>query len=72
MDRKRIMVLMHKGLIPPEKVDEKTMDWVSCEWITEYSVLKTLKKLKHDVLPIDVFSDLSKIRKNQSNDILDE
>jgi len=55
------MVLMHEALIPPDSLegvsDEEMMDWK-----TEFDVVKTLRLMGHEVLPVGVIDDLSKIR----------
>lgn len=59
MKRLRVLVLMHKTLVPPEDVtgyDVKTV-----EWRTEYDVVSTLRKLGHEVFPLGIKSDLSAI-----------
>lgn len=59
MKRLRVLVLMHKNLVPPEDVtgyDVKTV-----EWRTEYDVVSTLRKLGHEVFPLGIKSDLSAI-----------
>ncbi len=61
MRKRRIMVLMHEALIPPDSLegvsDEEMMDWK-----TEFDVVKTLRLMGHEVLPVGVIDDLSKIR----------
>jgi len=59
---KRILVLVHKQLVPPENFDEKKINWDFCDWVTEYDVIQNLKKLGHQVLTLGVISDLRKIR----------
>lgn len=59
MNKKRILVLMHKDLVPPEKASRKELDFAS--WRTEYYVTSTLKSLGHEVLPLGVISDLGQI-----------
>jgi D-alanine-D-alanine ligase len=59
MKRLRVLVLMHKDLVPPEDVtghDVKTV-----EWRTEYDVVSTLRRLGHEVSPLGVKSDLGVI-----------
>ncbi len=59
MKRLRVLVLMHKDLVPPEQVNGH--DLKSVAWRTEYDVVSTLKKLGHEVHPLGVKSDLSVI-----------
>ena len=56
----RILVLMHKDLIPPEQLNGHDLNVV--EWKTEYNVVSTLRKLGHEVTPLGVKSDLEVIR----------
>ncbi|MET0517171.1 MAG: D-alanine--D-alanine ligase [Nitrospiraceae bacterium] len=56
----RILVLMHKDLIPPEQLNGHDLNAV--EWKTEYHVVSTLRKLGHEVTPLGVKSDLEVIR----------
>ena len=59
MKRLRVLVLMHKDLVPPDQVNGH--DLKSVAWRTEYDVVSTLKKLGHEVHPLGVKSDLSVI-----------
>ncbi len=47
MRRLRILVLMHKDLVPPEQLNGQDLQAV--EWKTEYDVVSTLRKLGHEV-----------------------
>jgi D-alanine-D-alanine ligase len=60
MRRLRILVLMHKDLVPPDALCGQKAEMV--EWKTEYDVVSTLRKLGHDVKPLGVKSDLGVIR----------
>ena len=60
MKRLRILVLMHKDLVPPEPLNGQ--DVTGAEWKTEYDVVSTLRKLGHDVKPLGVKSDLGVLR----------
>lgn len=60
MKRLRVMVLMHKDLVPPEHLNGQ--DPKHAEWKTEFDVVSTLRKLGHEVLPLGVKSDLGVIR----------
>jgi len=61
MSNKRIVVLMHEGLIPPEKL-ERPKERETAEWATEYDVVSTLRERGHEVRPIGVSCDLAPIR----------
>ncbi len=57
----RVLVLVQKGLIPP---DEATPDEVlQAPWKMEYGIIKTLRSLGHTAIPLAVESDLGVIRK---------
>ncbi len=60
MRRLRILVLMHKDLVPPDHVNGEDLEAV--EWKTEYDVVSTLRKLGHEVRALGVKSDLEVIR----------
>lgn len=60
MKRLRVLVLMHKDLVPPENVNGQRPE--DAEWKTEYDVVSTLRKLGHEVRPLGVKSDLGVIR----------
>ena len=62
MRKKRILVLVHDLLVPPEEVKASEIDRYSTEWVTEYDVITQLKKLGHQVEVQGVFSDITKIR----------
>lgn len=63
MKPKRILILMHRDLVPPEDANLKEEDRLTTPWTTEYDVVKTLRKMKHEVYPLGVYSDLTIIRK---------
>lgn len=60
MKRLRVLVLMHKDLVPPETLNGQKPE--EAEWKTEYDVVSTLRKLGHEVRPLGVKSDLGVIR----------
>lgn len=60
MRRLRVLVLMHKDLVPPDPLNGQ--DPSQAEWKTEYDVVTTLRKLGHEVSPLGVKSDLGVIR----------
>ena len=60
MKRLRILVLMHKDLVPPDHPNGH--DLKNVEWKTEFDVVNTLRKLGHEVFPLGVKSDLGVIR----------
>ena len=59
MKKQRVLVLVHKDLIPPEGVSEEE---VKPAWRMEWDVVNTLKECGHAHLVIDVHDDLTPIR----------
>ena len=60
MRRLRVLVLMHKDLVPPDPLTG--LDPSQAEWRTEYDVVTTLRKMGHDARALGVKSDLGVIR----------
>lgn len=58
----RVIVLMHKDLMPPETL-EGVENKEQAEWRTEYDVVNTLKQMGHEVYPVGLHSDLEVIAK---------
>jgi D-alanine-D-alanine ligase len=58
----RVLALLHRHLIPPDKVEEGT-DITSEPWRTEYDVISTLRGVGHEVQPLGVHDDLGEIRR---------
>jgi len=58
----RVLALVHRHLIPPEKVEEGT-DITAEPWRTEYDVISTLSAMGHEVNTLPVHDDLSEIRR---------
>ncbi len=62
MKKRRIAVLMHEDLVPPETLAGYT-DKEIARWKSEFDVLATLREMGHDARPMGVRDDLSKIRR---------
>ncbi len=58
----RVLALVHRHLIPPEKVEDGT-DITSAPWRTEYDVISTLTAMGHEVTTLGVHDDLGEIRR---------
>ena len=58
----RVLALVHRHLVPPEKVEEGT-DITAAPWRTEYDVVSTLTGMGHDVRCLPVHDDLGDIRR---------
>ncbi len=62
MKKLRVLVLMHKSLVPPDTLDGYTDNQI-LEWKTEFDVVNTLREMGHEVLPLGVYDDLGEIRR---------
>jgi len=62
MSRRRILVMMHKDLVPPDSLDGYTEEEIAV-WKTEYDVTANLHNLGHEVRALGVRSDLSVLRR---------
>lgn len=62
VNRLRVLALVHRHLIPPDKVEEGA-DIVSAPWRTEYDVITTLRGIGHEVQALGVHDDLGEIRR---------
>jgi hypothetical protein len=58
----RVVALVHRHLIPPEKVEEAPTS-TSAPWRTEYDVISTLSAMGHEVNTLPVHDDLGEIRR---------
>jgi D-alanine-D-alanine ligase len=58
----RVLALMHRHLVPPDKIEEGT-DITAEPWRTEYDVVSTLTAMGHEVRPLPVHDDLGDIRR---------
>ncbi len=56
----KVLVLMHKHLVPPS--DTSGLDTQEAEWKTEFDVLTTLRTIGHQAEPLGVEQDLGIIR----------
>ena len=60
MKPQRVLVLVHKHLVPPEGATEA--DHVDAEWKTEWDVIHALQKNGHEVRPLGIQDELNPIR----------
>jgi D-alanine-D-alanine ligase len=58
----RVVALVHRHLIPPDKVEDGT-DLTAVPWRTEYDVVSTLRAIGHEVQVLGVHDDLGEIRR---------
>jgi len=58
----RVLALMHRHLVPPDKIEDGT-DITAAPWRTEYDVVSTLTAMGHEVRPLPVHDDLGDIRR---------
>lgn len=61
MKPRRVLVLMHEDLVPPNSLDGAKPDDID-KWKMEYDVLAALEKLGHEVIPVGVADELKPIR----------
>ena len=61
MSKLRVLVLVREGHVPPDTLEGVTDEELNA-WKAEFDVCETLRRLKHEVLPIGVYDDLSPIR----------
>jgi D-alanine-D-alanine ligase len=66
MRKKRVLVLMHADLVPPDDIAGKPDAEVS-EYKTEYDVVTGLRELGHEVQPLGLFDDLTPLRRAIQN-----
>ena len=62
MRKKRVLVLMHEDLVPPQSL-EGYSDKEIIDWKTEYDVVSTLRDMGHEVIPLGVHDDLGLVRR---------
>lgn len=61
MRKKRVLVLMHEDLVPPDDIAGKP-DAEVLEYKTEYDVVTGLRDLGHEVQPLGLYDDLTPLR----------
>jgi D-alanine-D-alanine ligase len=62
MRKKRVLVLMHADLVPPDDVSGQP-DVTLCEWKTEFDVMSGLRELGHEVQALGLIDDLTPLRR---------
>jgi len=60
MKRQRVLVLVHRHLVPPD--DTTGLDVTTAEWKTEFDVITTLREMGHEVQPLGIQDELNPIR----------
>jgi D-alanine-D-alanine ligase len=66
MRKKRVLVLTHVDLVPPEDIAGKPDDEVF-EYKTDYDVVTGLRDLGHEVQPLGLYDDLTPLRQAIQN-----
>jgi D-alanine-D-alanine ligase len=66
MHKKRVLVLMHVDLVPPDDIAGKPDEEVF-EYKTEYDVVTGLRDLGHEVHPLGLYDDLTPLRQAIQN-----
>jgi len=63
MRKKRVLVLMHPDLMPPDDIAGKPDEQV-IEYKTEYDVVTGLREQGHEVEPLGLYDDLTPLRRS--------
>jgi D-alanine-D-alanine ligase len=66
MRKKRVLVLMHADLVPPDDIAGKPDEQV-IEYKTEYDVVTGLREQGHEVEPLGLYDDLTPLRRAIQN-----
>jgi D-alanine-D-alanine ligase len=66
MRKKRVLVLMHEDLVPPDDIAGRP-DAEVLEYKTEYDVVTGLRDLGHEVQPLGLYDDLTPLRGSIQN-----
>jgi D-alanine-D-alanine ligase len=66
MRKKRVLVLMHEDLVPPDDIAGKS-DAEIIEYKTEYDVVTGLREHGHEVQPLGLYDDLTPLRRAIQN-----
>jgi D-alanine-D-alanine ligase len=66
MRKKRVLVLMHEDLVPPDDIAGKS-DAEIIEYKTEYDVVTGLREQGHEVQPLGLYDDLTPLRRTIQN-----
>jgi D-alanine-D-alanine ligase len=61
MRKKRVLVLMHEDLVPPDDIAGRP-DAQVLEYKTEYDVVTGLRDLGHEVQPLGLYDDMAPLR----------
>lgn len=62
MKKRRILVVMHDDLVPPDSIEGLSDEQIS-EWRTEFDVCSTLLDLGHEVTKLGVVDEVAEIRR---------
>jgi D-alanine-D-alanine ligase len=66
MRKKRVLVLMHEDLVPPDDIAGRPAAEI-LEYKTEYDVVTGLRDLGHEVQPLGLYDDLAPLRRAIQN-----
>jgi len=61
MRKRRILVLVHADLVPPDDIAGRP-DAEVLEYKTEYDVVTTLREMDHEVRPLGLYDDMAPLR----------
>lgn len=62
MKNRRVLVIMNEYTLPPQHVDELTLNRDDAPWIMQYDVISHLKKLNYEVQPLGLSNDLNALK----------
>ncbi|MEM6729987.1 MAG: ATP-grasp domain-containing protein [Myxococcota bacterium] len=62
MSKKRVLVIMHEDLVPPDSL-RGVSDDESYEYRTEWHVVSTLKRMRHDVVKLGLRDEIAPLRR---------
>jgi len=60
---KKVLVIMHKDLVPPPQTKQKDVDRFTTAWVTEFDVISTLKKSKFEINTLGIDQDITVLNK---------
>lgn len=61
--KKKVLLVCHESLVPPEKIRVLKRERAKTPWITEHDVLKSLRRLNYEVLCLGVYDSVVALEK---------
>jgi D-alanine-D-alanine ligase len=56
---KKVLVIMHKDLVPPDHIKPQDIDRFATPYVTEFDVIQALKKNKYEIRTLGIDQDIS-------------